>query len=195
MASSVHYKFKSQKEFVRVAFDGTGISVFELKREIISLSRLGDGSDFELAIHNAETGEGELPSVKAQRRYRDRKLEGMRTREGETDADQGLPCYQRGAARYVSGRMPVNAKSNSRIESAASAGNAASTPTTAARDLGSAQSEEDKIKALLNLQESQWKVQQEEMAKYVFASDVEKRAIGFKHALRTTIPPTMAITA
>lgn len=60
MASSVFFKFKSQKEPSRVSFDGTGISVFELKREIISKSRLGDGTDFELAIFNEDTGEGEI---------------------------------------------------------------------------------------------------------------------------------------
>ena len=58
MSSSVHFKFKSQKEPSRVTFDGTGISVFELKREIINQSRLGDGSDFELSIYNEDTGEG-----------------------------------------------------------------------------------------------------------------------------------------
>lgn len=60
MSSSVHFKFKSQKEPSRVTFDGTGISVFELKREIISQSRLGDGSDFELSIYNEDTREGML---------------------------------------------------------------------------------------------------------------------------------------
>jgi protein MPE1 len=60
MSSSVHFKFKSQKEPSRVTFDGTGISVFELKREIINQSRLGDGSDFELSIYNEDTGEGKL---------------------------------------------------------------------------------------------------------------------------------------
>jgi hypothetical protein len=60
MSSSVHFKFKSQKEPSRVTFDGTGISVFELKREIISQSRLGDGSDFELSIYNEDTREGTL---------------------------------------------------------------------------------------------------------------------------------------
>lgn len=59
MSSSVHFKFKSQKEPSRVTFDGTGISVFELKREIISQSRLGDGTDFELSIYNEDTKEGE----------------------------------------------------------------------------------------------------------------------------------------
>lgn len=60
MSSSVHFKFKSQREPSRVTFDGTGISVFELKREIINQSRLGDGSDFELSIYNEDTGEGKL---------------------------------------------------------------------------------------------------------------------------------------
>lgn len=58
MSSSVHFKFKSQREPSRVTFDGTGISVFELKREIISQNRLGDGTDFELSIYNEDTGEG-----------------------------------------------------------------------------------------------------------------------------------------
>lgn len=58
MSSSVHFKFKSQKEPSRVTFDGTGISVFELKREIISQNRLGDGSDFELAVYNEDNNEG-----------------------------------------------------------------------------------------------------------------------------------------
>lgn len=60
MSSSVHFKFKSQKELSRVTFDGTGISVFELKREIINQNRLGDGSDFELVIYNEDTNEGKI---------------------------------------------------------------------------------------------------------------------------------------
>ena len=58
MSSSVFFKFKSQKEPSRVTFDGTGISVFELKREIISINRLGDGTDFELAVYNEDSNEG-----------------------------------------------------------------------------------------------------------------------------------------
>lgn len=63
MSSSVHFKFKSQKEPSRVTFDGTGVSVFELKREIISQSRLGDGTDFELSIYNEDTKEGKAISL------------------------------------------------------------------------------------------------------------------------------------
>lgn len=58
MSSSVFFKFKSQKEPSRVTFDGTGISVFELKREIISINHLGDGTDFDLAIYKEDTNEG-----------------------------------------------------------------------------------------------------------------------------------------
>lgn len=58
MTSSVFFKFKSQKEPSRVEFDGTGISVFELKRDIIIKSGLGDGTDFDLAIYNEDGSEG-----------------------------------------------------------------------------------------------------------------------------------------
>lgn len=60
MSSSVFFRFKSQKEPSRVAFDGTGISVFELKREIITMNRLGDGTDFELVISSEDTNEGKF---------------------------------------------------------------------------------------------------------------------------------------
>ena len=57
MSSSIFFRFKSQKDPSRVAFDGTGISVFELKREIISVSRLGDGTDFELLVTSEDGNE------------------------------------------------------------------------------------------------------------------------------------------
>ena len=60
MSSSVFFRFKSQKEPSRVAFDGTGISVFELKKEIIIMNRLGDGTDFELVISSEDTNEGKF---------------------------------------------------------------------------------------------------------------------------------------
>src|SRR5579859_7791031 len=56
--SHVYYKFKSQKDPSRVVFDGSGISVFDLKREIISLNKLGAGTDFDLSIYDESTNEG-----------------------------------------------------------------------------------------------------------------------------------------
>ena len=60
MTSSVFFKFKSQKEPSRIEFDGTGISVFEVKREIIVQSGLGDGKNFDLKIYNEDGMEGRL---------------------------------------------------------------------------------------------------------------------------------------
>lgn len=62
MPSSVFFKFKSQKEPTRVEFDGTGISVFELKRDIIIKSGLGDGTGFDLAIYSEDGKEGKAPA-------------------------------------------------------------------------------------------------------------------------------------
>jgi protein MPE1 len=63
MTSSVFFKFKSQKEPQRVEFDGTGISVFELKRDIIIKSGLGDGTEFDLAIYSEDGNEGKSAPI------------------------------------------------------------------------------------------------------------------------------------
>jgi len=55
--SVVFYKFSSQKEFSTISFDGTGISVFDLKRQIIEAEKLGKGADFDFAVYNSETQE------------------------------------------------------------------------------------------------------------------------------------------
>lgn len=56
--SSVFFRFRNQKEDQRVIFDGTGITVFELKREIINISKLGDGKDFDLILKSPDGTEG-----------------------------------------------------------------------------------------------------------------------------------------
>ncbi len=58
MASSVFYKFKSQRSDSKVNFDGTGISVFDLKKEIILANNLGKANDFDLAVYDASSNEG-----------------------------------------------------------------------------------------------------------------------------------------
>lgn len=73
-----------------------------------------------------------------------------------------------GAARYVSGKMPANARSAMKPETAASnrtTNGAGATVSNSMSDLNSAQTEDEKIKALFSLQATQWKEQQEEMAK------------------------------
>jgi protein MPE1 len=63
MASSVFYKWASRKDESRVAFDGTGISVFDLKREIILANNMSKANDFDLYIYDAASKQGVLPSI------------------------------------------------------------------------------------------------------------------------------------
>lgn len=58
--SVVFYRFKAQKEASTVSFEGTGIPVWDLKREILTENKLGRGADFDFAIYNADTNEGRL---------------------------------------------------------------------------------------------------------------------------------------
>ncbi|TRM65599.1 DWNN domain-containing protein [Schizophyllum amplum] len=57
MASSVFYRFASRKDESRVTFDGTGISIFDLKREIILANNMSKANDFDLYVFNATTQE------------------------------------------------------------------------------------------------------------------------------------------
>lgn len=172
MSSSVFFKFKSQKEPQRVTFDGTGISVFELKRDIITISRLGDGTDFDLAIYNSDTNEGRS-------RVMSQLLEIMTDQGTEYDDDttvisrgttvvaRRLPASKPGAgraARYVSGKMPVTAKNQHRIEATRPSAPTKSIISANGPDLSS-MSEEDRIAAMFAAGGEQWEQQQQQMAK------------------------------
>ncbi|KAF2876670.1 DWNN domain-containing protein [Massariosphaeria phaeospora] len=99
MSSSVFYRFKNSKDSERILFDGTGISVFELKREIIKASGLGDGSDFNLHLYSADQPPTEYTE--------DTTIISRSTTvvARRTPAARG----HGGAARYVSGRAPARA--------------------------------------------------------------------------------------
>ena len=175
MASSVFFKFKSQKDPQRVEFDGTGISVFELKREIIIKSGLGDGTDFDLVIYKQDSNEGEQLGPNWR--------QSVLTVHAEYDDDmtiiprstsvtaRRMPPTKPGAgraARYMIGKMP-NAVKNSRKE-AAFKPNAKTKPTTTpnlASMITENMTEDEKMAAMFSAQNEQSKAQQEEMAVYV----------------------------
>ena len=170
MTSSVFFKFKSQKEPTRVEFDGTGISVFELKRDIIIKSGLGDGTDFDLAIYTEDGSEGKLDFAKLAKvvdadsnvEYDDDTTIIPRS---TTVIARRLPPMKAGAgraARYVSGKMPVNAKNSSRREQQIKA--AAKSASNAIAQMNSAMTEEEKMNAMFAAQTEQWSAQQEEMS-------------------------------
>jgi protein MPE1 len=99
MSSSVFYKFKNSREPERIVFDGTGISVFELKREIIIASGLGDGTDFNLHMY---------PEDDLTTEYKDDTSLIPRSAT-VVCVRRPAPRGQGRAARYISGKAPVRA--------------------------------------------------------------------------------------
>jgi protein MPE1 len=53
MSSYIYYKFKSQKTEQKIAFDGTGITVFDLKKEIILSNNFGKASELDLLLFDS----------------------------------------------------------------------------------------------------------------------------------------------
>jgi protein MPE1 len=154
-----------------VEFDGTGISVFELKRDIIIKSGLGDGTEFDLAIYNEDGNEGEHHIERSNQRdhaniateYDDDTTIIPRS---TSVIARRLPPLKPGAgraARYMSGKMPVSMKNSSRKEQSSKA---AAKPTTTAvpTQMNSAMTEEQRMAAMFQAQSEQWTAQQEEMA-------------------------------
>jgi protein MPE1 len=77
-----------------------------------------------------------------------------------------LPAIKKGAgkaSRYITGKMPVNAKNSSRKEQANKAKPAAS--TNGITQMNSSMTEEQRMAAMFQSQQEQWSAQQEEMAK------------------------------
>lgn len=54
---SVHYKFKSARDYDTVTFSGAFISLGELKKAIFAQKRLGKPTDIDLEVTNAQTNE------------------------------------------------------------------------------------------------------------------------------------------
>lgn len=136
-----------------MTFDGTGVSVFELKRDIITLSQLGDGTDFDLAIYSIDNNE----------EYND---DTAIISRGTTVVARRLPAAKPGAgraARYVSGKMPVAAKNQHRVETSRNVP-IKGTPASSALAENKDMTEEEKIAAMFQAGGEQWEQQQQQMA-------------------------------
>ncbi|EXJ90789.1 hypothetical protein A1O1_03893 [Capronia coronata CBS 617.96] len=145
MASYVYFKFKSQKEPQRVTIDGPHTDVWNLKREIINISRLGDGTDFDLKIYKENSNEEYTDDTEI-------------IPKDSTVLARRLPASAPGkgrAARYVSGKPPVSAKPTTA---------AAASKAVKAIDMDKAMTEQEKLKAMLQFTDAQWQQKQEEMS-------------------------------
>ncbi|CAL3967373.1 hypothetical protein PZA11_003694 [Diplocarpon coronariae] len=155
MSSSVFFKFKSQKEAQQIKFDGTGISVFELKRDIIIASGLGDGSEFDLMIYD-DTGKEEYDDDTA-----------IIPRSTMVTARR-LPAMKKGAGRaqrYMTGKMPANAKNSSRKEQAKQHAKTSATSNAMAQMNNASMTEDERMNAMFQAQSEQWNDQLQEMGK------------------------------
>lgn len=165
MSSSIFFKFRSQKDTTPIAFDGSSLSVFEVKREIMRIARLGDGKDFDLDISAPDTGD--CKSAAAIRTLRQQLLTSETVYDDDTTQiprsttviARRLPATKNGAgraARYITGSMPLHAKNSHRTESNMRGG--AGKTTSAVNGVGdmSAMTEEEKLAAVMNASNTQF---------------------------------------
>lgn len=59
LLAASHSKFKAWKEAATIPVDSTGISVWDLKSQIITANNLANSAkDFDLQLFNSQSGEG-----------------------------------------------------------------------------------------------------------------------------------------
>ena len=144
------------------------------------MNRLGDGTDFELMIYSDDSNEGKQnPSSMLRTLYQVYLTDLLVEYDDDTTIiprstsviAKRLPAIKAGrggAARYVSGKMPQNARNTHRTEASMSKAPAQGkgiAVTNALADMNGAQTEEDRIAAMFKQGADQWEQQQQEMAK------------------------------
>ncbi|ANZ73473.1 BA75_00952T0 [Komagataella pastoris] len=143
MSSTIFYRFRSQKDLSRVQFDGTGITVFDLKREIILQNKLNSNLDFVLTLLHSDTNEP----------YDDDNT--VIPRSSSVIARRSPPIKKgRGTAgRYLVGKPRISRTT----PSGPTAGAPAPTNLTGL-------SEEERIQSMFNQQSQNWQQHQEELS-------------------------------
>lgn len=151
MSSIVFYKFLHQKDRSVIHFDGTAISVFDLKREIITQNHLGTGQDFNLSLYHSEQPDLEY------------ELDQDIVPRSSYVLVKRSPSHLKGrftnASRYVSGKPRINRKVINNVSTSTLA------PfKTDQKPLDENISEEDRIKLMFENQSNAWAQTQDELA-------------------------------
>lgn len=183
MSSAVYYKFKSQKTESRIPIDGTGISVFDLKREIILANGFEKVLDIDLQVFEQGT-ENEYPDDYIVPRSssvivkRIPLIRGARSRFGRYLASTGprsQPTPAASAALTQNNRVPAPVQLWSRgtgaiskrfdgkdeMKPPATTPNSSATPM-AAPDIQA--DEQDAINQMMMASEAQWQETEQMMA-------------------------------
>ena len=160
MSSVVYYKFLHQKNKSVIHFDGTSISVFDLKKEIIIQNQLGSGQDFNLRLYHSEQPDQEYEldqDVIPRSSY---------VLAKRSPAFVKLGKYNN-ALRYITGKPRINRKA---ITSTVGH-NSNSNPLVSAQlqqqqqqQLDENATEEDRIKLMFQNQSNAWEQTQEDLA-------------------------------
>ncbi|KAH3671965.1 hypothetical protein OGAPHI_000151 [Ogataea philodendri] len=144
----IYYKFRSQRDDLisTIKFDGTGLTVFELKREIIYANKLINSSDTDILLYHVEDPENE---------YEDDNEVVQRASTVLVRRTSGGKKGRGNVLRYMAGK-PRIAKAQAPVLPTPSA-----TTTTQVAASGT---EEDMVRQMFNQQDDQWNQQQAVMA-------------------------------
>ncbi|KAL3235697.1 cleavage polyadenylation factor subunit MPE1 [Nakaseomyces bracarensis] len=158
MSSTIFYRFRSQKDTSRVLFDGTGLTVFDLKREIIQDNKLGDGTDFQLRVYNPDTQdeyEDDAQVIPRSTTVIARRSPAAKTFSIHSRHKGGMAAAMGNATRYVTGRPRVFQQQQQQQPQQ---------PKVAADSAVSGMTEEERIASMFATQENQWEQVQQEMS-------------------------------
>ncbi|KLO19113.1 DWNN-domain-containing protein [Schizopora paradoxa] len=177
MASSVYYKFKAQKDESKISFDGTGISVFDLKKGIILANNLKDNRDVDLLLYDSSSNQEykddshiipRSSSVIARRVPASRPGKGKIPMYVAGGASTTAPASSsgHGGSMPMPGRGAMSMRFDNKREEIASKPQESSKPTTAPSITAGAD-EEDAMAAMFRASNENWQETQEKMAQSV----------------------------
>lgn len=159
MSSTIHYRFRSQNKPLKISFDGTGLTVFDLKKEIITANKMGPTTDFDIGLYNPETNE----------EYADDYTVIPRSSSVIARRFPSVRGTKANASRYVGGkpRISKTGKANLGFDQPVVPVTQNTTNTTNAPAAmiapDKSASEQDKIKAMFQNQDMAWQEAQEMM--------------------------------
>ncbi|KAG7810314.1 hypothetical protein KL921_002809 [Ogataea angusta] len=141
----IYYKFRSQRDDLvsTIKFDGTGLTVFELKREIIYANKLINSTDTDILLYHAEDPDKEYEDDNEVIQRASTVL--VRRTSGGKKGRGNVLRYMAGKPRIAKTQVPIPVSTS------------APAPVVSAN-------EEDRIRQMFSQQDDQWNHQQALMA-------------------------------
>ncbi|ONH75200.1 Protein MPE1 [Pichia kudriavzevii] len=157
----IYYRFRSQKpdHIVTIKFDGTGLTVFELKRDIIMANNLLNSADVDIILYSSENiQDSNVFSSENDRELVDDNEVIPRSATVIVRRTNALKKGRGNVQRYVTGKPRLHLTSNSASINTNNYAIPAVGGTTGNGD------EDDMIQKMFNAQDQQWSEQQSVLA-------------------------------